>query len=99
MAHSVAASLKAAIIANPRVAQWGRRHEPFVGFMSRRLDRKHFSGLPLTLLSLAFIYILILFGGIVEDFLTNAPIVAVDVRLNNLIATFRTPIWSGSFCG
>ena len=91
LTKSVAVSFKATIAANPWVAGFIKRHGKFFGFMSRRLTPKAFNGLPLTLLCLAFVYILILFAGIVEDFLTGDPIVAADIRIDNLLATFRTP--------
>lgn len=67
------------------------RHPRFVAFVARRFDRDRFTGLPLTILSLAFAYVLILFGGIVEDLLTRDPIVYVDRIVANLMAQWRTP--------
>lgn len=43
------------------------------------------------LLSVAFIYILILFAGVIEDLLTSDPVIAVDHSLAQIIATLRTP--------
>ena len=91
MAGSIAYSIKEGVASNRKVAQLIQRHPRPFRFMARRLDRNVFKGLPLTLLCISFIYILILFGGIVEDFLTGDPIVAVDVRIANLLIVFRTP--------
>jgi len=55
-------------------------------------DRSHhFQGLPLTVLALAFTYVLALFAGIVEDVVTSDPIVAIDHATSQLVAAFRVP--------
>ena len=84
-------SITSALAANPHVRQFKRRHPDLVRFLSRRLDRSQFAGLPLTLLVLALIYVAALFGGIVEDFLTSDPIVLVDQTVAQLVARFRPP--------
>ena len=84
-------SIATALSANPYMKRFNRRHPRLVGFIRGRLDRSHFYGLPLTLLSLTLVYIAILFGGIVEDFLTSDPIVAVDQAVAQLMARFRPP--------
>ena len=55
----------------------------------QRLDQRHFNGLPLTVLTLMFIYVASLFVGVVEDILTSDPIVEVDLRLAGSLALFR----------
>jgi membrane protein DedA with SNARE-associated domain len=40
--------------------------------------------------SVSFVYVLALFGGIVEDLIASDPIVAADVRIANLFFVFRT---------
>lgn len=75
---------------NPDVVAWMQRHPGLVSFVKNRLDKRTFFGLPLTLLTLAFLYVLALFGGIVEDFLTRDPIVTVDHILANMIVPLRT---------
>lgn len=87
--RSLLSSVKQALITNPDVARLIARHPRFFTFASARLDRTHFSGLPLTLLGIAFLYILLLLGGIIEDILTLDPIVAVDSRLDNLLYFYR----------
>ena len=47
--------------------------------------------MPLTVLILAFVYVLALFAGTVEDVVTADPIVALDHAVAQLIAAFRTP--------
>lgn len=82
-------SVKQALISNPDVARFIARHPRFFSFAAARLDRSRFSGLPLTLLGMVFLYTLLLLGGIIEDILALDPIVAVDTRLGNLLYFYR----------
>ncbi|QYZ64520.1 MAG: hypothetical protein OI74_15090 [Gammaproteobacteria bacterium (ex Lamellibrachia satsuma)] len=84
-------SVARALAANLYLKQFNRSHPRLMGFIDQRLDRNRFSGLPLTLLSMSLLYIAMLFGGIVEDFLTSDPIVAVDHTMAQLVARFRPP--------
>jgi membrane protein DedA with SNARE-associated domain/membrane-associated phospholipid phosphatase len=86
---SLSRSVRSALAANPYLKQYHRRHPHTVAFVAARLDRSRFNGLPLTLLALTLGYVAILFGGIVEDFLTTDPIVAVDQAVAQLVARFR----------
>lgn len=88
---SVAVSLKEALVTNPEVRKLVAAHPRFCAFVAERFDRRRFTGLPLTLLGLSFLYVLLLLGGVVEDLLTADPIVAVDTRLDNLLFAFRDP--------
>jgi len=83
-------SLSEAVRANEHVSRWTREHPRTIAFVSARLDTRVFSGLSLTLLILAFVYVLALFAGIIEDVVTADPIVSADVRVANLLAAFRT---------
>ncbi len=83
-------SITAAVIDNAHVAQWIRKHPRIISFLKARLDTKQFSGLPLSLFTMAFVYALALFAGIVEDLITFDPIIAADIRIANLAAAFRT---------
>jgi membrane protein DedA with SNARE-associated domain/membrane-associated phospholipid phosphatase len=83
-------SIKAAVVKNERVALWMQKHPRSISFLKARFDTSVFSGLSLTLLTLSFVYVAALFGGIVEDLVTSDPIVAVDVRIANLLAALRT---------
>jgi len=89
-AISVWRSIRTAVAANPEVVRLVDRYPRLFAFLAARLDRQRFSGLPLTLSALAFLYVLALFGGIVEDLLSRDPIVAVDHSLAQVIATLRT---------
>jgi len=88
---SLPRSIAGAVRSNPYVARFVRRHPNLVQFLANRADRSHFRGLPLTLLVLAFGYVLALFAGIVEDVVSADSIVAVDHAVAQLIAKFRAP--------
>ncbi|MBI4919864.1 LssY C-terminal domain-containing protein [Candidatus Azambacteria bacterium] len=86
---SISLSIKEAVVANPDVKHFVEKHPVFFKFTSQRLNRGRFSGLPLTFLSVAFVYVLFLFLGVIEDILTSDVIIAVDMRVANLLFTFR----------
>lgn len=88
---SVSHSIAQAVARNPDVQQLIQRHPRFFGMLQRRFALHRFNGLPLTLLGLVFLYLLALFGGIVEDLLSSDPIVALDKSLAQLLAAYRTP--------
>ena len=91
VAISLLSSIMEALRRNVHVRRWIHRHPNFTRFLANRIDRTHFQGLPLTVLALAFTYVLALFGGIVEDVVTSDPIVAIDHATAQLVANFRTP--------
>ena len=90
-------SIRGAVINNEHVALWTQKHPRSVSFLQARLNRAAFSGLTLSILTLAFVYVLALFGGIVEDLITSDPIVAADVRIANLFFAFRTDALTKAF--
>lgn len=87
LAVSLGRSLQAALARNAFV----RRHPRLMDFLARRMDRGELTGLPLTLLGGAFLYLLALFGGLIEDVVSSDPIVAVDHATAQLVAAFRAP--------
>ena len=87
--QSLFLSLQQALARNPYVEQFVSRHPRGIEWLRKRLDRRAFTGLPLTLLALSLLYVAFLFGGIVEDFLTSDPIVAVDQAVAQLMARYR----------
>ena len=89
--QSILKSVGVAFRDNPDVQGMVRRHPLFFHFWEARFRRDQFSGLPLSLLSLAFLYALALFLGVIEDLLMSDPIVTVDVQLHNLLQVFRSP--------
>ncbi len=84
-------SIKEAVGNNEYIKKFISNHPRFWKFIKARLDKNKFSGLPLTVLTLAFIYALLLLGGIIEDVITSDVIVSVDARVANLLAIFRNP--------
>ena len=97
LCRSLFHSVQQALINNPDVIRLVARHPRFFSFVKARLDKSRFSGLPLTLLGLAFLYTLLLLGGIIEDILALDPIVAVDTRLDNLLYFYRDEMLAKGF--
>jgi undecaprenyl-diphosphatase len=91
-AGSLLSSIGKAIAADPHVRKLVEKYPSFFAFVGKRLDRTEFKGLPLTLFGAAFLYILLLLAGVVEDVLTLDPIVALDTRIENLLYAFRDPL-------
>ncbi len=89
--RSVFSSISNAIKSNPDVQKLVKRYPKFFGFVKTRTSRKLFSGLPLTLIVIGFVYVLSLFFGIIQDVLTSDTIVSADLRIANLLAYFRSP--------
>lgn len=90
---SVSHTLAQTIRENPEVKAQVRAHPRLFGFLGARLNRQHFSGLPLTLFGVAFLYLLLLFGGLVEDLIMSDPIVALDHSVAEVMVALRTPAW------
>ncbi len=97
VAASLAASFKQGFLQNEYVARWRREHPRTILFLQARLDTSTFTGLPLTILVSALVYVLALFGGIVEDVVTADPIVAVDIHIANILTVFRTELLTAIF--
>jgi len=89
---SVFRSVGRAIRDNPDVRALVARHAILFRFLSDRLSRKTFSGLPVTILASAFVYFLFLYAGSTLDFVTQGQIVAVDARVASLLSAFRDPV-------
>jgi len=90
-------SASRAVSADSAARKFAGKHSGFFKFVKRRLDRGKFSGLPLTILSGAFVYILGLLLGAVEDIITLDPITRLDIRLANLFAAFRSDGLTNAF--
>jgi membrane protein DedA with SNARE-associated domain/membrane-associated phospholipid phosphatase len=97
VAASLWQSITEAVRHNEHVALWIEKHPRMISFLKARLDTEAFSGLPLSIFTLAFVYILALFAGIVEDLITADPIIAADIRIANLAAVFRTDALTNIF--
>ncbi|PJC36467.1 PA-phosphatase [Candidatus Peregrinibacteria bacterium CG_4_9_14_0_2_um_filter_53_11] len=90
LVSSISRSIKSAIRQNPDVKSFMARHKKIRQFIRDRLSRKSFYGLPLTFLSIALLYAIFLFAGVVEGFVNADPVVLLDVRVANLLAIFRS---------
>ncbi len=88
---SLGRSIKLALGRNRSLQRLARQHPAGSRFLANRVDRSHFCGLPLTLLVLAFAYVLALFAGVVEDVVTSDTIVALDHATAQMIAAVRAP--------
>ncbi len=86
---SIWKSIKQAIIENEEVKGLVKRHRTFFWVLKKRLSKDSFYGMPLTLFSIALFYVILHFGGIVEDVVNSDVIVSADVRVANLLAIFR----------
>ncbi len=89
--RSVFLSIREAIILNPDVQKLLKRYPRFFTFLSKRLDRTSFSGLPMTLISIGFVYVFSLFLGTVQNVIASERIVSADFRIAHLLAYFRSP--------
>ncbi len=89
--RSVFLSIKAALAANPEVRDIIRRHPRLFAFVGKRLDRASFKGLPVTLIVIICVYLFFVFLGVTLAVVTSGPIVAADIRINNLLGYFRSP--------
>jgi membrane-associated phospholipid phosphatase len=77
---------------NPELRQFAQKHPQLFLFFKKRLARGKFSGLPLTILSLAFLYVFLLFIGVISDVLTFDTIVFADQRISNLMMDLYNPV-------
>jgi undecaprenyl-diphosphatase len=78
------------ITARPGVRSFVGNHLVFFAVLKNRLNSRRFSGLPLTLMGVAFLYILLVFMGIIEDIVNQETIVAVDARFESLLYVYRS---------
>lgn len=89
---SIIFSITKAIADNSEVKKLVQQNPELFSFLKKRFLRTEFSGLPLTILGVAFVYVLFSFFGIVQDVLASDLIVSLDTRLTNLVYAFRDPV-------
>lgn len=89
--RSVAAAVLRGFLQMPLVRVWIDRHPRASGFIAARFSTDDFTGLPVTMLTAVFLYVFGIWVGSVFDWLTAAPIVAIDTRVANLLHAFWTP--------
>ncbi len=76
----------------PAVRRFVANHPRLFAYLGNRLDSRQFTGLPLTLLVIAFFYILLVFLGVIDDILRSETIVTVDKNIENLLFVYRSPL-------
>ncbi|MBN1325884.1 LssY C-terminal domain-containing protein [Candidatus Falkowbacteria bacterium] len=86
---SIAISIKEAIFTNPDVKRALKKHPRFFGFLGDRLEIRKFTGLPLALLCVLFIYFLSLYFDVTSSILRTTAIVEADLRIEKLVFVFR----------
>lgn len=77
---------------HPLRAAFAARFPRSHAFIARRLDPHEFTGLPLTLLIVAALYVGSLIGGLVEEVLEAEEMIDFDMRANAWFAPYRTPL-------
>jgi membrane-associated phospholipid phosphatase len=74
------------------------RHPTLFRFIRTRIEPRQSTGLPLTLMIVAVLYLAALFGGLTEDILEAAGTIHVDNLVNAVFAPWRVePLVSGFF--
>lgn len=94
---SILRSIYGALAENEYIKPFTEKHKKIFTFLKKRVDKKHFFGLPFTLFSIGIIYILALMGGVVENVLSSEIITFADVRIENLLAYFRHEFYINLF--
>ncbi|MBI5222184.1 MAG: LssY C-terminal domain-containing protein, partial [Candidatus Magasanikbacteria bacterium] len=89
---SLAVSVWGGIKADSHIQKFVSRHPGLVNFLAQRFDRKKFSGLPLTVLALIFVYALSSFIGAAIDISRPSDLQSADFSLANLLYAFRHPL-------
>lgn len=95
--RSALVSCKEVFGKNHDLLSLAKRYPRFFSFIEARLDRTHFSGLSLTLFSVLVLYIIALFGGLIEDVMTHDSIVEIDHFIAIWSATARTDFFNEFF--
>ncbi|WP_370225400.1 bifunctional DedA family/phosphatase PAP2 family protein [Pararhodobacter marinus] len=88
---AVLATALRAVLDMPPVRGWIVRHPRLSGLIAGRFATDRFAGLPATVLALVFGYIFAIWVRSVLDWMTAAPIVAIDTRIANLMHGLWTP--------
>ena len=95
--RSLWASVKEAFGKNHYFLSLKKQYPRFFSFIHARLDTSHFRGLSMTLFLLLIFYIIALFGGLVEDLITQDSIVETDHRIAVWSITIRTDFFNDFF--
>jgi len=95
--RSIWGSLKEAFGKNHDWISLKKQYPRLFSFIHSRLDTSHFRGLSLTLFSVLLLYIIALFGGLIEDVMTHDSIVEIDQHVAAWSATVRTNFFNNFF--
>jgi membrane protein DedA with SNARE-associated domain len=94
---SLIVSAKQSILSRPALSIFVANHPRTITFLQNRLHTRDFSGLPLTLLGIAFLYTLLLLMGVVGEVVKSEVIVTIDKNVESLLFIFRVPLLVGIF--
>lgn len=97
--YSVFSSMLSAARANPEVRKIIKRYPRIFYFIKKRLDRKNYFGLMLTILLAVFFWGFFLFYDVVHDVGSLNAIAGADERIANLLLLFRSPLTVSIFLG
>jgi membrane-associated phospholipid phosphatase len=86
---NAATRLQELIVKSPAAQKFAVRWPRLTRFVAHRLDRAHFSGLTVTLLSVAALYVATLYADSVLDFIQSDTITQVDQRVASLLFVLR----------
>lgn len=89
---SLIVSIGGGVKGNSGISNFIGRHPVWAKFLKARLDRSKFSGLILSILSLAVLYAVSSFVGTAVDVFIIGNVLSVDSSLANLLAAFRNPL-------
>ena len=79
---------------------WVSFHLPsYYAFLKSRLDQSVFSGLPLTLFSVAALHIVVLFGGLTQEVVEASGWLSLDQAINASFAAWRSSTLVAAFLG
>ncbi len=94
---SIFESIKEALFENEDVKKLIEKYPRIFRFIKKRLNYKIFTGFPLTLLAVVFIYFIFSFLAVLRNVLTSGVIVDIDLRVLNLLEIFRHPLLTRAF--
>jgi undecaprenyl-diphosphatase len=95
--QSLSRSFKKVFRQNKDFISLKEKNPRLFSFIYARLDTSRFSGLSLTFFLLIFLYIVALFGGVVEDLITRDSIVKIDQIVNQWSVSKRTYFFNNFF--
>jgi len=88
--QSIFKDFKKILSENIKVKKWLKKHMKAMAFINDRFNKHKFTGLTLTMLGVSFIYVLALFLGIIEDFISSEQITHADQNIAHITPYFRS---------